>query len=154
MQENVFSTAKQSHWTGSKMGVTAIALVLGFSLSAVSMAQDAVGTKAKAETAIQSGVKKLITHDVYANWRSIQAPVLSRDGTWAAYALQAQESDGEVVVKNLQDGREWRSPRGITPAFTADGKYLVLVLPPTRAELDKAKKEKKNLKMHRSQASV
>lgn len=143
MQANVFSTAKQSHWTGSKMGVTAIALVLGFSLSAVSMAQDAVGTKAKAETAIQSGVKKLITHDVYANWRSIQAPVLSRDGTWAAYALQAQEADGEVVVKNLQNGREWRSPRGITPAFTADGKYLVFAVAPTRAELDKAKKEKK-----------
>ncbi|MBC3881501.1 prolyl oligopeptidase family serine peptidase [Undibacterium sp. LX40W] len=143
MQTNVFSTAKQLHWTGSKIGVTAIALVLGLSLSSAGLAQDTVGSKPKAETAIQNGVKKMITHDVYATWRSIQTPVLSRDGIWAAYALHGQESDGEVVVKNLQDGREWRSPRGITPVFTSDGNYLVFAIAPTRADLDKAKKEKK-----------
>ncbi len=29
-------------------------------------------------------VKKVISHEVYANWRSIQHSVLSRDGAWAA----------------------------------------------------------------------
>ena len=52
-----------------------------------------------------------ISHDVYANWRSIAGSVLSRDGSWAAYALVAQEADGEVVVRHLADGREWRAPR-------------------------------------------
>ncbi len=151
MQLHVFSTAKQSQGISAKtsssfsnkINTTALALVLGFSMPAMALAQEAVLSKPKAESAIQNGVKKLITHDVYANWRSIQTPVLSRDGNWAAYALHGQESDGEVVVKNLQDGREWRSPRGITPAFTHDGKYLVFAIAPTRAELDKAKKEKK-----------
>jgi dipeptidyl aminopeptidase/acylaminoacyl peptidase len=87
--------------------------------------------------------KKAISHDVYANWRSIAGAVLSRDGKWAAYALVAQEGDGEVVVRNLQDGREWRSPRGNAPAFSADGSYLAFAIAPTRAELDQAKKDKK-----------
>ncbi len=87
--------------------------------------------------------KKAISHDVYANWRSIQHSVLSRDGVWAAYALVGQESDGEVVVKNLQDGREWRSARGSSPVFSFDGRYLAFAIAPTRAELDKAKKDKK-----------
>ncbi|WMW80041.1 prolyl oligopeptidase family serine peptidase [Undibacterium cyanobacteriorum] len=130
----------------SSVGVaaTALALVLGTAAPHQVFAQEATAKlKVKAETPIEAGVKKLITHDVYANWRSIQTPVLSRDGQWAAYALHGQESDGEVVVKNLQDGREWRSPRGANPVFSYDGRYLAFAITPTRVELDKAKKEKK-----------
>ncbi|MDE2427076.1 MAG: S9 family peptidase, partial [Burkholderiales bacterium] len=97
---------------------------------------------ASASGAQESG-KKLITHDVYANWRSIQGSVLSRDGRWAAYALVAQEADGEIVVRNVQTAQEWRAPRGTAPAFSADGRYVAFAVQPTRAELDKAKKEKK-----------
>lgn len=109
--------------------------------------------------------KKPITHDVYAGWRSIQGSALSVDGRYAAYALVGQESDGEVVVRQLSDGREWRSTRGASggaaaaapampgeaPArsslpllsFSADGRYLAFTIYPSRAELDKAKKDKK-----------
>jgi len=87
--------------------------------------------------------KKVITHHAYANWRSIANTVLSRDGNWAAYSLVAQEADGEVVFKNMKDGKEWRFPRGLSPSFSADGKYAAFSIRPTQAELDKAKKEKK-----------
>ncbi|MBC3861002.1 S9 family peptidase [Undibacterium jejuense] len=87
--------------------------------------------------------KKVISHHAYANWRSIANTVLSRDGNWAAYAMVAQEADGEIIFKNLKDGKEWRFPRGIAPAFSADGKYVAFSIRPTQAELDKAKKEKK-----------
>ena len=86
--------------------------------------------------------KKMITHDVYANWRSIQGNVLSRDGKWLAYALVGQESDGELVVRNLADGKEWRSERGSNPVFSYDGKYVAFSVMPTREDLDKAKKDK------------
>lgn len=122
--------------------VTALVLVLG--LHAVSVPQTAIAQVSKATetvSAVQS-TKKLITHDVYANWRSIQNAVLSRDGQWAAYALVGQESDGEIVVKNLRDGREWRAARGDMPVFSYDGKYLAFAITPSRAELDKAKKAK------------
>ncbi|MFA9274617.1 MAG: prolyl oligopeptidase family serine peptidase [Candidatus Aquirickettsiella gammari] len=122
--------------------VTALVLVLG--LHAVSVPQTAIAQVSNAKetaNAVQTA-KKLITHDVYANWRSIQNAVLSRDGLWAAYALVGQESDGEIVVKNLRDGREWRAARGNMPVFSYDGKYLAFAIAPTRAELDKAKKAK------------
>lgn len=89
------------------------------------------------------GARKPITHEVYANWRSIQGTVLSRDGRWAAYALVAQEADGELVVRQLADGKEWRAPRGSAPVFSADGRYLAFAVQPTRAEFDQAKKDKK-----------
>jgi len=87
--------------------------------------------------------KKVISHHAYANWRSIANTVLSRDGNWAAYALVAQEADGEVVFKNLKDGKEWRFPRGLSPSFSSDGKYAAFSIRPTQAELDKAKKDRK-----------
>lgn len=87
--------------------------------------------------------KAPISHEVYASWRSIQTPILSRDGQWAAYALHGQESDGELVVKNLRDGREWRAVRGAQPSFSYDGRYLAFTITPTVADVAKAKKEKK-----------
>ncbi|MCH7344673.1 prolyl oligopeptidase family serine peptidase [Pelomonas sp. CA6] len=87
--------------------------------------------------------KKPITHDVYAEWRSIQGTQLSRDGQWLAYALVAQEADGELVLRRLADGQEWRVPRGTAPQFSPDGRHVAFAVQPTRAELDKAKKDKK-----------
>lgn len=126
--------------------LSALVLVLG--LHAASVPQSALAQNANDKAVVSTSVsaeqtaKKLITHDVYANWRSIQNSVLSRDGQWAAYALVGQESDGEIVVKNLRDGREWRAPRGNSPVFSFDGKYLAFAVAPTRADLDKAKKAK------------
>ena len=87
--------------------------------------------------------KKIITHHAYANWRGIANTTLSRDGHWAAYALVAQEADGEVVFKQLENGQEWRFPRGISPAFSADGRYAAFAIKPTQSQIDKARKEKK-----------
>ncbi|MFZ6771918.1 alpha/beta hydrolase family protein [Undibacterium sp. SXout7W] len=87
--------------------------------------------------------KKIITHDVYANWRSIQHEILSRDGQWAAYALIAQEADGEVVFRHIKDAREWRVARGTAPAFSADGRYAAFAIKATQLELDQAKKANK-----------
>ncbi|HEY1092165.1 MAG TPA: hypothetical protein VGE47_13815, partial [Burkholderiaceae bacterium] len=87
--------------------------------------------------------KRPIAHADYAQWRSIQGTVLSRDGKWAAYAMVGQESDGELVVRGLADGQEWRAARGTAPAFSADGRYLAFAVQPAQADKDKAKKEKK-----------
>ncbi|MBR7799673.1 S9 family peptidase [Undibacterium fentianense] len=123
---------------------TALVLVLG--LQALSVPQAVIAqTKLSQETQGSEqklNAKKMITHDVYANWRSIQNTQLSRDGQWAAYALVGQESDGEIVVRNLIDGREWRAPRGHSPVFSADGRYVAFARAPSRIELDKAKKDK------------
>ena len=84
-----------------------------------------------------------------------------------AYAYMPQDGDGEIVVRNIATGVDWRAPRGyrppvpppddpgtnlaefqaeqarlLRPVFTADSRFLVFGIEPAKAELNKAKKEK------------
>ena len=54
-----------------------------------------------------------------------------------------KESDGEVVVKNLQDGRNGaRRVVLLIRCFSYDGRYFGVCCAPARVELDKAKRRK------------
>src|SRR6267142_2078653 len=115
-----------------------------------------------------SGTKRSLTHQDYDSWHSIQSPQISRDGKFITYAFMAQDGDSEIVVRNLASGAEWRAPRGYRPpapppddsipnvaeliaanarlsrpVFTADGRFVVFSIEPTKAEVNKAKKERK-----------
>jgi dipeptidyl aminopeptidase/acylaminoacyl peptidase len=83
--------------------------------------------------------KRPVTYDVYDSWRSIQGTVLSRDGETIAYALVAQEGDGELVVRNRRTGAEHRHPRGRGPVITADGRFVAFTVAPPNADVQKAK---------------
>jgi hypothetical protein len=112
--------------------------------------------------------KRALTHQDYDLWRSIQAPQISRDGKFVAYAYLAQDGDSEIVVRNVASGTEWRAPRGyrpptpppddaavnsgeitaaqrnlIRPVLTADSRFAVFMIEPTKDEANRAKKEKK-----------
>jgi dipeptidyl aminopeptidase/acylaminoacyl peptidase len=112
--------------------------------------------------------KRALTHQDYDSWRSIVSPQVSRDGKFVAYAYQPQDGDGEVVVRNIGTGVDWRAPRGyrppvpppddpganlaefqaeqarlVRPVFTADSRHLVFTIEPAKAEVAKAKKEKR-----------
>ena len=63
----------------------------------------------------QSAAKRPLTHSYYDSWRAIQGQSLSRDGKFVAYALVPQDGDGEVVVRNIATGVEWRHSRGAAP---------------------------------------
>ena len=90
-----------------------------------------------------AAAKKPISYDAYDGWRSIQGVQLSRDGGWLVYALSPQDGDGELVARDLKTDREFRSPRGRGPVITVDGRFVVFAVAPPKAEVDKAKKEKK-----------
>src|ERR1051325_7519622 len=112
--------------------------------------------------------KRPLTHQDYDSWRSIVAQQVSRDGKFVAYAYMPQDGDGEIIVRNIATGVDWRAPRGyrppvpppddpstnlaefqaeqtrlLRPVFTADSKFVVFSTEPTKAEVNKAKKEKK-----------
>ena len=87
--------------------------------------------------------KKPITHDVYDSWKTIQGTKLSPDGTWLAYALQPQDGDGELVVRNLRTSAEIRSPRGRDPIVITDNHFVVFAIAPLKREVDQARKAKK-----------
>ncbi len=111
--------------------------------------------------------KRPITHNDYDSWRAIQAQQISRDGKFIAYAYMPQDGDGEVVVRNIASGKEWRAPRGhrppapppddvpnlgeflanqsrlVRPVFTADSRFVVFTIEPNKEDVRKAKREKK-----------
>ena len=116
----------------------------------------------------QAPAKRPITHQDYDSWHSIAAQQISRDGRFVAYAYMPQDGDGEIVVRNIATGVDWRAPRGyrppvpppddpgtniaefqaeqarlLRPIFTADSRLLIFTVEPTKAEVNKAKKEKK-----------
>jgi len=86
-----------------------------------------------------AALKPAVPYSAYDGWRTINGTVLSHDGAWLAYALVPEDGDGELVVRNLSTGVEHRAPRGEKPAITADGRYVVYTLVPTRAARDAAR---------------
>ncbi|HSL53493.1 MAG TPA: hypothetical protein VK868_03820, partial [Pyrinomonadaceae bacterium] len=136
-----------------------VALVCTFALLA---------TTVLAQQTAAPAAKRSLTHQDYDSWRSILAQQVSRDGKFVAYAYVPQDGDGEIVVRNVATGVEFRAPRGyrppvpppddpgtnlaeyqaeqarlLRPVFTADSRFLVFSTEPTKAEVTKAKKEKK-----------
>ena len=108
--------------------------------------------------------KRPLNHSDYDGWRSIVGERLSNDGKFLVYGLFPQEGDGEVVIRNLVSGKEQREAAGSRPAptpptpgeegpavaapaavltFSADSKTLVFSTFPAKAEIDKAKKDRK-----------
>ncbi|MBZ5585370.1 MAG: hypothetical protein LAQ30_24840, partial [Acidobacteriia bacterium] len=111
----------------------------------------------------QTAAKRPLNHHDYDGWKSISSQRLSPDGKWLAYGLFPQEGDGEVVIRNLATGQESRQPagerpqppaspdpeaatteaRGVTIAFSSDSRTLVFSTFPSRAEMEKARKDRK-----------
>src|SRR5215204_1810935 len=127
-----------------------------------------LATMALAQQTAAPAPKHALTHQDYDVWRSILAQQVSRDGKFVAYAYMPQDGDGEIVVRNIATGLDWRASRGyrpplpppddpgtnlaefqaeqarlVRPVFTADSRFLLFGTEPTKAEVNKAKKEKK-----------
>jgi len=87
--------------------------------------------------------KRPLTYDVFDAWKSIQGTTLSRDGRWLAYAVTAPAIDGELIVRNLDSGAEYRHPRGINPEITPDGKFVVFTIVPTKADEERQREQER-----------
>ena len=111
--------------------------------------------------------KRSLTHRDYDSWRSLNGPQISRDGKLIAYSVIPQDGDGEVLIRQLASGQEWRFGRGwrppaplpddpeaaqaaiaslnraTRPVFTADSKFLLFTIEPNKEDVLRARREKK-----------
>ncbi len=85
--------------------------------------------------------KRPLTHDDYDAWKRIQEQRISADGEWVLYVANPQEGDGELIVRHVDQGREYRHPRGAEAQFTADSTHVVFLIEPTEDEVKAAEKE-------------
>ncbi|MFN0112605.1 MAG: alpha/beta hydrolase family protein [Blastocatellia bacterium] len=124
-------------------------------------------SSAQQSAAKQTAAKRALTHADYDGWRGIQGQTLSRDGKFLAYAAVPQDGDGEIIVRNLTSGAEFRHGRGwrpptpppndpeaglaafqavagaVRPRFTADNRFAIFTIEPNKADVLKARKDKK-----------
>lgn len=116
----------------------------------------------------QTASKRPLSPSDFDSWRMLQGSTISRDGKWVAYVMQPQDGDGELFVKNTATNSEWRAPRGyrpptpppdpadpaataafqamgrlLRPTFSADSKVLFFNIEPNKADILKARKDKK-----------
>jgi dipeptidyl aminopeptidase/acylaminoacyl peptidase len=89
----------------------------------------------------QTPAKRPLTYDVYESWRSIQGTRLSDDGQWLAFAQTSQAEDGELIVRNLRSGQEFKAARGTSPIITPDSKYVIFTIVPTKADEERERTE-------------
>jgi dipeptidyl aminopeptidase/acylaminoacyl peptidase len=85
----------------------------------------------------QAPVKRPLTYDVVDSWRSIQGTRLSNDGQWLAYATTSQAEDGELIVRNLKTGQQFKHSRGTGPVFTQDGAFVIFTIAQSKADEEK-----------------
>ncbi len=163
-------SSRPLHFTARPWLLTACALVLlGLAAWPQQPNSQVAAQQAAAQATAQTMAKRALTHQDYDSWRSIQGTQLSRDGKYLAYAAIPQDGDGEMIVRNLATGAEWRHPRGwrpptpppdvadpaaaqtafaaagrvARPFFTADSKHALFTIEPNKADVLKARKEKK-----------
>ena len=153
-------------WARPWLLTATVLVLLGFT----AWARLSVSRVAAQQVATQTAAKRALTHQDYDSWRSIQGQQLSPDGKFLAYAALPQDGDGEIIVRNLATGAEWRQARGwrpptpppsaeggeptgppafaqaagvARPRFTADSRFAIFTIEPGKADILKARKEKK-----------
>jgi dipeptidyl aminopeptidase/acylaminoacyl peptidase len=87
--------------------------------------------------------KKPLDHDVYDGWKTLGARMLSDDGKWVAFTINPQVGDGMLFVRRTNGGVSHQIERGSGARFAADMTHVLLTISPPKADVDKAKKEKK-----------
>src|SRR5258708_5169222 len=118
---------------------------------------------------VSAQTKRPLRHTDYDAWRDIHGQKLSANGSFVAYGLFPQDGDGEVIVRNLKTGAEWRTPAGARPEpprpdpsienpveeerpqrpsimvqFSPDSRFAVFSTFAAKAEVIKANRGKKN----------
>jgi dipeptidyl aminopeptidase/acylaminoacyl peptidase len=88
-----------------------------------------------AQSAPQSGAKKVLSIEDYTKWRSISSQEISGDGKWVAYVLQltnvpTTETKPVLHILNLDTNEDVPVPNATAPVFSPDSKWIAYQVDP------------------------
>ncbi len=94
---------------------------------------------------IMSGqqAKKVLDPSVWDSWKSVQNSSLSRTGKWLMYRAVPQSGDAELVLMSSSGGATYKVPRAQGVTITRDENFAVMTIVPPKADVDKARQERK-----------
>ncbi len=87
--------------------------------------------------------KKSLTHEVYDDWKTIDASLISNDGNYVLYVVKPGLGDGQLHLRDTEKAKEQTYARGAKPAFSYDSRYAVFQVRPQYDSVHQAKLEKK-----------
>jgi dipeptidyl aminopeptidase/acylaminoacyl peptidase len=85
--------------------------------------------------------KKPLGHKELVTWKSISEKMISNDGRWITYLVEAEEGNPTTYLYNAGQDQTTIFERGDDPQFTADNAFLIFVLHPD-VEQEKALRRK------------
>ena len=89
-----------------------------------------------------SAQKKPLDHSVYDAWQSVGSRLISNDGKWLGYYVDAQEGDGNLYLYSTINKTQQKFPRASKLFLTSDSKFAIFTVKPFYKDI-KAVKDKK-----------
>ena len=89
-----------------------------------------------------SAQKKPLDHSVYDAWQSVGSRLISNDGKWLGYYVDAQEGDGNLYIYSTINKTQQKFSRASKLFLTSDSKFAIFTVKPFYKDI-KAVKDKK-----------
>lgn len=89
-----------------------------------------------------SAQKKPLDHSVYDTWESVGSRLISNDGKWLGYYVDAQEGDGNLYLYSTINKTQQKFSRASKLFLTSDSKFAIFTVKPFYKDI-KAVKDKK-----------
>jgi dipeptidyl aminopeptidase/acylaminoacyl peptidase len=90
--------------------------------------------------------KKVLSDDVYDDWKSVTSSQISNDGKWVLYNITPQEGDRTLQIYNIENQSFKTFERAESPAFSYDNQIVIFknFHPLDSVKILKQKKTKKD----------
>ncbi len=86
--------------------------------------------------------KKPLTTDDFAAWKEVKKPMVSNDGKFAAFEINPQKGNGNLIVKQLDSKRADTLSRGYDACFSPESDFIVYKINQPEDSIRSAKRKK------------
>jgi dipeptidyl aminopeptidase/acylaminoacyl peptidase len=91
----------------------------------------------------QVASKKPLHHGVYDGWKEIAETQIAPNGQFAVFAINPQEGDGKLLIKNLINNQEDSVPRASASRISFDAAHVVFRIKPPFELMKNLRRQKK-----------